>query len=99
MKYRAGGGRAAPTRRMTLGAVGKLTPDEARRLAKATLGAVAHGADPAAERGAERRGATLKELAELFLAEHVKRSERRLPPLTIATYWNGWCCRSWEPKS
>ncbi len=72
VKYRAGGGRAAPTRRMTLGALGKLTPDEARKLAKATLGAVAHGADPAAEKGAERRGATLKELAELFLAEHVE---------------------------
>jgi len=72
VKYRAGSGRGAPARRMTLGAVGKLTPDEARKLAKKTLGAVAHGADPAATKAAERRGATLKELAELFLAEHAE---------------------------
>jgi Acyl-CoA dehydrogenase, N-terminal domain len=39
------GGMGTPTRRVTLGAVGKLTPDEARKLAKTTLGAVAHGAD------------------------------------------------------
>jgi len=72
VKYRAGSGRSTPTRRVTLGALGKLTPDEARKLAKATLGSVAHGADPAAVKAAERRGATLKELAELFLAEHAE---------------------------
>src|SRR5262249_19783685 len=71
-KYRAGSGRAAPTRRVTLGRVGKITPDQAGKLAKRVLGAVAHGADPATAKSAERRGATLKELAELFLADHVK---------------------------
>lgn len=76
VKYRAGSGRGAPTRRVTLGAVGKLTPDEARKLAKSTLGAVAHGADPAALKAAERRGATLKELSELFLAEHAEAKRR-----------------------
>ena len=70
-KYRAGSGRAAPTRRVTLGRVGRLTPDEAEKLAKRVLGAVAHGADPAAAKSADRRGATLKELADLFLADHV----------------------------
>jgi Arm DNA-binding domain len=34
VKYRAGSGRSTPTRRVTLGALGKLTPDEARKLAK-----------------------------------------------------------------
>src|SRR3954469_16852043 len=48
-KYRAGSGRSAPTRRLTLGPVGRLTPDEARRLAKKVLGSVAHGMDPAAQ--------------------------------------------------
>jgi len=71
VKYRAGTGRSAPTRRVTIGAVGKLTPDQARVLAKKTLGAVAQGADPAIERAAEKRSATLREIAELFLAEHV----------------------------
>lgn len=70
-KYRAGSGRSAPTRRVTLGRVGKITPDEAEKLAKRVLGAVAHGADPAAAKSADRRGATLKELADMFLTDHV----------------------------
>lgn len=70
-KYRAGSGRAAPTRRITLGRVGKITPDEAEKLAKRVLGAVVHGADPAAAKSADRRAATLKEIADLFLTDHV----------------------------
>ena len=70
-KYRAGSGRAAPTRRLTLGRVGKITPDEAEKLAKRVLGAVAHGSDPAAAKSADRRAATLNELASLFLVDHV----------------------------
>jgi Arm DNA-binding domain len=34
VKYRAGSGRGAPTRRVTLGKVGILTPDEARALGR-----------------------------------------------------------------
>jgi integrase len=83
VKYRAGSGRNAPTRRLTLGRVGKLTPDEARRLAKATLGSVAHGFDPAALRTAERRAPTLRELADLFLSEHV---EAKRKPTTASHY-------------
>jgi integrase len=82
-KYRAGSGRNAPTRRVTLGPVGKLTPDEARKLAKATLGSVAHGHDPAAVKAAERRAATFKELADLFLSEHV---EAKRKPATASHY-------------
>jgi integrase len=77
VKYRAGTGRAAPTRRVRLGGVGTLTPDEARRLAKTTLGGVAHGRDPAAVKAAERRATTLRELADLFLSEHVE-AKRKL---------------------
>lgn len=72
VKYRAGSGRGAPTRRLTLGKVGTLTPDEARTLAKKMLGSVAHGADPAAQRAAEKRASTLAEVAEQFLTEHVE---------------------------
>jgi integrase len=83
VKYRAGSGRGAPTRRVTLGRVGTLTPDEARVLARKTLGAVAHGSDPAAVKAAERRTSTLRELAEIFLAEHV---EVKRKPTTAAHY-------------
>jgi hypothetical protein len=72
VKYRAGSGRGAPTRRLTIGRVGTLTPDGARMLARKTLGAVAHGNDPAAARAAERRASTLKELAGMYLSEHVE---------------------------
>jgi integrase len=71
VKYRAGSGRAAPTRRLTLAKVGTITPDEARTLAKKTLGSVAHGADPAAQRAADKRASTFAEVAEQFLTEHV----------------------------
>jgi integrase len=83
VKYRAGSGRGAPTRRVTLGRVGTLTPDEARTLARKTLGAVAHGSDPAALRAAERRASTLRELAEIFLAEQVEAKRKR----TTATHY------------
>jgi integrase len=71
VKYRAGSGRGAPTRRLTLGRVGTVTPDDARTIAKKTLGAVAHGNDPAALKAAERRASSLRELAGIYLAEHV----------------------------
>lgn len=69
VKYRAGSGRAAPTRRLTLAKVGRITADEARTLAKKTLGSVAHGADPAAQRAADKRASTLTEVAEQFLTD------------------------------
>ena len=83
IRYRAGSGRSAPTRRMTLGSTRKITPDQARGLAKKLLGSVAHGVDPAAERAAETRAETLHELAELFLAEHV---DSKLRSSTRALY-------------
>jgi integrase len=83
VKYRAGSGRGAPTRRVTLGKVGALTPDQARDLARKTLGTVAHGRDPAALKAADRRASTLREVAEIFLAEHV---EAKRKPTTAAHY-------------
>ncbi len=78
-----GEGRKAAVRRVTLGALGKITPDEARRIARKVLGSVAHGDDPAADRAQERRAATLKDIAELFLAEHV---EAKRKPATATKY-------------
>jgi Arm DNA-binding domain len=72
VKYRAGSGRGAPTRRVTLNQVGKITPDQARDLARKVLGSAAHGSDPAATKAAGRRAATLGEVAECFLAHHAE---------------------------
>jgi integrase len=83
LKYRAGEGRRAPTRRLTLERVGKITPDSARGIAKKHLGTVAHGGDPAADRALVRRASTLRELAETFLTEHV---EAKRKPATAALY-------------
>jgi integrase len=81
--YRAGSGRGAPQRRYTIGTVGKITPDKARELARAVLGAVAHGKDPATEKAGERDTPTVAVLADRFLEEHVN-SKRK--PGTAVTY-------------
>jgi integrase len=54
-QYRAGHGRGSPTRRITIGRYGPVTPDQARREAKRILGAAAGGADPAAEKRARKQ--------------------------------------------
>jgi integrase len=64
-------GASAPKRFMTIGRYGALTVDEARNRAKEILGAVATGEDPAADLALKRAASTFKEIAELFLREHV----------------------------
>jgi hypothetical protein len=70
--YRAGAGRGAPVRRYTIAVVGKITPERARARAKVILGAVAHGLDPASRKTAERGTPTVAELADQFMADHVR---------------------------
>jgi integrase len=81
--YRAGAGRKAPVRKVTLGAVGKITPDTARDLAQKALAAIAHGRDPAGERARDRESMTVKELVESFLSDH---AELKLKPTTAERY-------------
>jgi integrase len=66
VQYRNREGR---TRRLVLGKVGTLTPDQARRLAGEALAAVARGGDPSTERHTVRGGMTVSELCELYLTE------------------------------
>ena len=47
VQYKAGSGRGAQARRVTLGGVGKMTPEQARAAARKVLGSVAQGKDPA----------------------------------------------------
>jgi len=60
---------ASRQRRMTIGRVGPLTPDEARKAALKLLARVAQGGDPAGERANERRAATVKALCQKYLAD------------------------------
>ena len=80
VQYKSGSGRGAPTRRVTLGAVGKMAPDPARTAAKRVLGAVAHGGhDPAADKAGERAALTVGELIDAFTTQHV---DLKLKPKT-----------------
>lgn len=64
VQYQAGG----RSRRVTLGLHGALTAEEARREAKALLGQVARGGDPAEERATRRGSMTVAELCDAYLA-------------------------------
>jgi integrase len=68
------------SRRTRIGDHGRLTPEDARKLAKVILGAVESGSDPIAERRAAREVRTFGEVADDFLKLHVaaKRKGRTL---------------------
>ena len=83
IQYRAGSGRNAPLRRMKIGSVGTLNADQARAVAKRNLGAIANGADPAAQRTIERETLSFSELVVVFLKEHVQPKRK---PSTAAYY-------------
>ncbi len=71
------GGRGTPAKRITLGRHGRLTPDEARRLAKEKIGEVAKGIDVAEHRKEKREklaGLTFADAVEKFLSVHAKRT-------------------------
>jgi integrase len=68
--YRAGSGRGAPKRRLTIGKHGSpWTPEAARIEAKRLLAEVAAGRDPATTRREERKALTFSDLIDLYLAE------------------------------
>ncbi len=72
VRYRPKGtGRSGTKRFWTIGRYGALTVDQARTRAKAVLGAVAAGEDPAAPGGPKDTPLTFAEAVDLFLAEHV----------------------------
>ncbi len=58
------------SRRLTVGMHGRLTPEEARSLARQMLAAVERGEDPQQARQEERQGLTIQGLAKRYLEEH-----------------------------
>ena len=77
VNYRAGdGGRKAPNKRVVIGHYGKVTVEQARKLAQNLLGQVAGGADPAYERAKARAMPTLGEAFEEYMAVNPNRSKR-----------------------
>ena len=66
VQYRTGAGRRGLARRTTIGPLGKLTPDEARKAAKILLGQAAIGDDPASQRSAKRKEMTVAELVDYY---------------------------------
>ena len=59
------------SRRITLGPVTAFGPEDARRRAMVLLSEAKAGGDPAAQRDADRKAATVKALGERFLDEYV----------------------------
>lgn len=82
VEYRPGaGGRSQQKRRMTLGRVGALTPDEARSIAKQILAQVHAGGDPASDKKRQRSEFNVSQLCDLYLDEGCDTKK----PSTIAT--------------
>jgi integrase len=72
VEYRPhGGGRGVAKKRVTLGKIGQLTPDQARKAAADLLAAVRLGADPATEKAERRKALTVGNLLDLFDAQYV----------------------------
>jgi integrase len=84
VRYRPkGAGRIGTKRFLTVGRYGIVSPDEARNQAKAILGAVAGGGDPAGEKNKAREAITMAALAERYLDEE---ATPKLKPGTAKLY-------------
>ncbi len=80
VEYRPhGGGRDVAKRRVTLGKVGALTPDQARKAAADMLAKARLGGDPAEDKAKRREALSVASLCEAFTVEHI---ETKVKPLT-----------------
>jgi integrase len=84
IQYRNAEGRS---KRLTLGSVAELTPEEARKLARTKLSGVAHGADPVEEKRSTRAAPTVAEVCDWYVekAESGELLGRRRRPIAKKT--------------
>jgi integrase len=84
VEYRPhGGGRGVAKRRVTLGKIGTLTPDQARKAAVEILAQVRLGADPAEDKAKRREAVTVGDLLDLFDNQYV---ETMVKPTTAVSH-------------
>ena len=81
--YQAQYRKGSRTRRVSVGRHGKITVDEARKLAKEIMGQVAKGENPAEEISQHRKAPTIAALCERFFEAHVM---ERCKPSTQGEY-------------
>lgn len=84
--YRAGSGRSAPKRRMTIGRFGALTVDEARKFAREMLTDIARGADPAVARATAKGAPTVASFGIEFFVD----VQDHRKPSTAREYGRQW---------
>lgn len=83
LEYRPiGGGRKSPKKRITIGPA-TMRLENAKQAAKDMLAKIRLGADPIAERQAARRAATVGDLLDTYIREHVR---PKLKPRTVELY-------------
>lgn len=81
-EYRPGeGGRRVAKKRITIGKVGDLTPEQARKEAERLRARTKLGDDPQSEKVLQRQSMTVAEVARRFLDEHV--SAKRKPSTKV----------------
>lgn len=86
-EYRIGAGRKGRKARITISTFGKITPDEARKIARQYSAEVALGSDPAARKQATAKAITISELIELYEQEgcFIQRGSRIGEPMKPLT--------------
>ena len=86
-QFRAGSGRGAPKKRVTIAGFGTLTPEEARAAARLLAADVTKGSDPAEEKAARARETKVSALIDLYEARGcvVQRGKRLGEPMKLLT--------------